>query len=94
MAKKSKQIKFTDEEIKSLQDLQSDYENIKNAMGALEISRLQIDIRLENITNEKLRLETEYVKLTNVEENLLNELNKKYGPGNLDQKSGVFTPIK
>ena len=94
MAKKSKQIKFTDEEIKSLQDLQSNYENIKNTIGALEVSRLQTEVRLDNINNEKLRLETEYIKLTNVEENLLNELNKKYGPGNLDQKSGVFTPIK
>ena len=94
MAKKSKQIKFTDEEIKSLQDLQSNYENIKNSIGALEVSRLQTEVRLDNINNEKLRLETEYIKLTNVEENLLNELNKKYGPGNLDQKSGVFTPIK
>ena len=29
MAKKSKQIKFTDEEIKSLQDLQTSYSNVR-----------------------------------------------------------------
>ena len=94
MAKKSKQIKFTDEEIKSLQDLQSNYENIKNSIGALEVSRLQTEVRLDNINNEKLRLETEYSKLNMSEQTLVNDLNEKYGPGNLDPTSGVFTPTK
>ena len=28
------------------------------------------------------------------EQTLVNDLNEKYGPGNLDPTSGVFTPTK
>tara|TARA_R100001082_G_scaffold110879_1_gene92217 strand:- start:2133 stop:2417 length:285 start_codon:yes stop_codon:yes gene_type:complete len=94
MAKKSKQIKFTDEEIKSLQDLQTSYTNVRASFGDLEIQRIQTEQRLEQIHNEKLRLETEYSKLNMSEQTLVNDLNEKYGPGNLDPTSGVFTPTK
>ena len=94
MAKKSKQIKFTDEEIKSLQDLQTSYTNVRSSFGDLEIQRIQTEQRLEQIHNEKLRLETEYSKLNMSEQTLVNDLNEKYGPGNLDPTSGVFTPTK
>ena len=92
MAKKSKQIKFTDEEIKSLQDLQTSYSNVRSSFGDLEIQRIQTEQRLEQINNEKLRLETEYSALNMSEQQLVNDLNEKYGPGNLDPNTGVFTP--
>ena len=94
MAKKSKQIKFTDEEIKSLQDLQTSYSNVRSSFGDLEIQRIQTEQRLEQINNEKLRLETEYSTLNMSEQQLVNDLNEKYGPGNLDPNTGVFTPTK
>ena len=94
MAKKSKQIKFTDEEIKSLQDLQTSYSNVRSSFGDLEIQRMQTEQRLEQINNEKLRLETEYSALNMSEQQLVNDLNEKYGPGNLDPNTGVFTPTK
>ena len=94
MAKKSKQIKFTDEEIKSLQDLQTSYSNVRSSFGDLEIQRIQTEQRLEQINNEKLRLETEYSALNMSEQQLVNDLNEKYGPGNLDPNTGVFTPTK
>jgi predicted nuclease with TOPRIM domain len=94
MAKKSKEMKFTQEELDSLQELQQGYDNIRNSMGALEISRIQLEQRLENLSDEKLRLETEYSNLVSTEQTLVGELNEKYGPGNLDPTTGVFTPTK
>jgi predicted nuclease with TOPRIM domain len=94
MAKKSKEMKFTQEELTSLQELQSGYDNIRNSMGALEISRIQLEQRLDNLSDEKLRLETEYSNLVSTEQTLVGELNEKYGPGNLDPTTGVFTPTK
>ena len=94
MAKKSKEIKFTQEELTQLQELQSGYKNIRNSMGALEISRIQLEQRLDNLSDEKLRLETEYSQLVSTEQTLVGELNEKYGPGNLDPTTGVFTPTK
>tara|TARA_B100000902_G_scaffold369713_1_gene394181 strand:- start:520 stop:804 length:285 start_codon:yes stop_codon:yes gene_type:complete len=94
MAKKSKEMKFTQEELTSLQELQQGYDNIRNSMGALEISRIQLEQRLDNLSDEKLRLETEYSQLVSTEQTLVGELNEKYGPGNLDPTTGVFTPTK
>tara|TARA_Y100000389_G_C17252340_1_gene408737 strand:+ start:439 stop:723 length:285 start_codon:yes stop_codon:yes gene_type:complete len=94
MAKKSKEMKFTQEELTSLQELQQGYDNIRNSMGALEISRIQLEQRLDNLSDEKLRLETEYSQLVSTEQTLVGELNEKYGPGNLDPSTGVFTPTK
>jgi len=94
MAKKSKEIKFTQEELDSLQGLSQGYDNIRNSMGNLEISRIQLEQRLENLSDEKLRLETEYSNLVSTEQKLVSELNEKYGAGNLDPATGVFTPTK
>ena len=94
MAKKSKEITFTQEELTSLKDLQEGYQNIREALGSMEVSRIQTEQRLEQISNEKLRLETEYARLTQSEMDLVRELNEKYGPGNLDPNTGVFTPTK
>jgi predicted nuclease with TOPRIM domain len=94
MAKKSKEMKFTQEELTSLQELQQGYDNVRNSMGALEISRIQLEQRLDNLSEEKLRLETEYSNLVSTEQKLVSELNEKYGPGNLDPTTGVFTPTK
>jgi len=94
MAKKSKEIKFTQEELTSLQELQQGYDNVRNGLGALEVSRIQTEQRLEQISNEKLRLETQYTQLNQTELELVNDLNEKYGPGNLDPSTGVFTPTK
>ena len=93
MAKK-KEIKFTKDEIKSLNELKAGYDNIQLSLGRLEVIRIQTENKLEQISNERLRLETQYSNLVNDEKLILDELNEKYGPGNLDPDSGVFTPIK
>ena len=94
MAKKSKEIKFTQEELTQLQELQSGYKSIRDSFGTLEISKIQLEQRLESLSDEKLRLETQYNQLNRKEISLLSELNEIYGPGNLDPSTGVFTPTK
>ena len=91
MAKK-KEIKFTKDEIKSLNELKAGYDNIQLSLGRLEVIRIQTENKLEQISNERLRLETQYSNLVNDEKLILDELNEKYGPGNLDPTTGVFTP--
>jgi len=93
MAKK-KEIKFTKEELSSLESLKDSYSNVELSLGKLEVARLQTEQRLEQIENEKLRLETEYTQIQIQENELVSELNEKYGAGNLDPNTGVFTPAK
>ena len=93
MAKKSKEVKFTKKEIDSLQQLRSDYANVEVSLGKLEIARMQSEQQLDNIENNKLRLETQYTTLQRTESQIVSELTEKYGVGNLDITTGKFTPV-
>ena len=42
--------------------------------------------------NAKAKLEVEYGEVQENERKIVKELNDKYGPGNLDPATGVFTP--
>jgi hypothetical protein len=93
MTKKT-EIKFTKDELDSLQQLRTNYANIELSLGKLEIARIQQEQKLENLSNEKLRLETQFSEVQGQEVTLVQELNEKYGAGNLDPETGVFTPVK
>ena len=91
---KDKQIKFTEEELKSLNDLRDSYSNNELAFGRLEVQRLNLERTLESISDRKLRLELEYAELQKAEKELVYSFDEKYGAGNLDPNTGVFTPIE
>tara|TARA_B100002019_G_C21034978_1_gene481548 strand:+ start:156 stop:440 length:285 start_codon:yes stop_codon:yes gene_type:complete len=94
MAKKSKDVKFTKDELNSIEELRNNYNSVTNALGMLEVSRMQTEKRLETIEGDKIRLETQYEQLTMAEKELINSLTEKYGQGSIDINTGVFTPVK
>ena len=91
MAKK-KEIKFTQEELDSLSNLRNSFAQLELSLGKVEMARIQIDQRAEQIEGEKLSLETQINELQKQERVLVESLNEKYGAGNLDPNTGVFTP--
>jgi predicted nucleic acid-binding Zn-ribbon protein len=91
---KDKQIKLTEEELKSLNDLRDSYSNNELAFGRLEVQRLNLEKTLDSISDRKLRLELEYAELQKAEKELVDSFDEKYGAGNLDPNTGVFTPIE
>ena len=40
MAKKSKDVKFTKDELNSIEELRNNYNSVTNALGMLEVSRM------------------------------------------------------
>ena len=88
----SKDIKFTDDELKSLQDLQNSYQQKQLQFGQLEVQRLLVSQQLDALDNAKTKLEVDYGEVQDTERKIVADLNKKYGPGNLDPATGVFTP--
>ena len=86
------ETKFSEEELKSLQDLQTSYQQKQLQFGQLEVQRLLVSQQLEQLDNAKAKLEVEYSEVQETERKLVQSLNEKYGPGNLDPQTGVFTP--
>ena len=94
MAKKSKQIKFTKEELSGIREVRNSFNNITTNFGNLEVQRIQAEQRLAAIEQQKVIAENEYNQVIQQEVELLNNLNEKYGQGSLDLEKGVFTPIE
>ena len=86
------ETKFTDDELKSLQDLQNSYQQKQLQFGQLRVQRLLVQQQLDAIDTTEKQMETEYSEVQETERKLVESLNKKYGPGNLDPTTGVFTP--
>lgn len=85
-------IKFTEEEMKSLRDLQDSYTQKQAELGQVSVQRILLNQQLENLDQRQSQLETEYAQIQQKEQDLVKTLNEKYGPGQLDPESGVFTP--
>jgi len=92
MAKKTKEIKFTQEEMNSLSNLRNSFAQLELSLGKAEMARIQLEQRAEQIENDKLHIETQLAELQKQEQILVNTLNEKYGAGNLNPDTGVFTP--
>jgi DNA repair exonuclease SbcCD ATPase subunit len=86
------ETKFSEEELKSLQDLQTSYQQKQLQFGQLEVQRLLVTQQLDSLDSAKTKLEVDYGEVQETERKLVADLNKKYGPGNLDPATGVFTP--
>ena len=89
---KTDETKFTEDELKSLSELQQRYNNGQGAFGQLKVRRLLLEQELKALDEAELRLEAEYTQTQQDEQKLVAELNEKYGAGNLDPATGVFTP--
>ena len=56
-------IKFTDEELNKLGQLQKDYQEKQNLLGQVSVQEILIEQQKEQIHNRRTQLESEYVEL-------------------------------
>ena len=89
----SNEIKFSEEELKELGELQTSYQEKQAALGQIAVQKILLNQQVEAIDNRQVELEGEYEAVQQSERDLVQKLNEKYGPGQLDPQSGVFTPI-
>ena len=89
---KSNEVKFTDEELQSLQGLQTSYQEKQNVLGQLAVQRIIMNQQIEALEIRTEEVETEYPAVQQEERDIVKKLDEKYGPGQLDPATGVFTP--
>ena len=87
-----KEIKFTEDELKSVGDLQVKYNTITNKFGQLAIAKLNLEKQSEVLEEEEFKVHEELESIRKEEQEVLNIITEKYGPGTLDPQTGVFTP--
>ena len=88
------ETKFTEDELNSLRKLQQDYLSTQSQFGQITITEMNLSGQLEELEKIKHETEESFKKLQETEKELVDELTAKYGQGQLDPKTGVFTPTK
>lgn len=88
------EIKFTDDEMKSLAQVQSKYQNNMIEFGQLQVTKYNIEAEIARLKESEEKLRQTYSNIQQEERELLDSLNKKYGEGSLDPSTGIFTPLK
>ena len=86
------EIKFTDEELKSLQELSQSYQNIQASFGQLKVQKILNQQQADALEEAEVKMDADYKDIQDNERKLVEDLNEKYGPGQLDPQTGVFTP--
>ena len=87
-------IKFTEDEMTSLKQLQEDYTTKQEQLGQISVQRILLNQQIDSLQQRQEQLEKEYVEVQQREQGFVKTLNDKYGQGQLDPNTGVFTPTK
>ena len=85
-------VKFTDEELQSLQELQNTYASISTQFGQLKVSRMNLERQVYNLDEMEDNLEKAWEENRQTESDLVKSLNEKYGAGTLNPTTGEFIP--
>ena len=83
----SHEQKLSEAEIGLLTNLQKEYEQMSVQLGAIETQIVAINTQKEAVVEKLKGVYKEELEVTN-------KLKEKYGDGNVDLSSGVFTPAK
>lgn len=82
-------IKFTEEEIQSINELRQEVGITFTQLGQLSIQKART---IEQIEEQENSLIQRHQVLVTKEQELFKGLNEKYGDGNFDPVTGEFTP--
>ena len=85
-------IKFTDDELKKLADVQQTYQNIQTSMGQIAVQKMVLEQQMGQNSEAHEAVVKQWNEAQVGERELVKELNDKYGPGTLNPETGEFTP--
>ena len=80
------EVKFTEEELTQVQNIQKSYVNVQNQFGQLKLAKIRLG-------EQEVELENNLKQIQSEEKTFLDGITDKYGQGTLNPETGVFTPI-
>ena len=79
--------KVTQKELQQIVDIQNRYQTVAQELGNIELQKIALEERRQ-ITEQFL------VELQTQEKDVAQAIEKEYGKGNINLKTGEFTPIQ
>ena len=81
------EVKFTEEELTQVQNIQKSYISVQTQFGQLKLSQIRLD-------EQEVNLEESLKQIQSEEKKFLDGITEKYGQGTLNPETGVFTPVE
>ena len=88
------EVKFTEEEMKQVSDIRQKYVQVQSAFGQIHINKVKLNQQMDDLDKAENDVRDEFLTTQKSERDIVEGINKKYGDGNLDVNTGVFTPKK
>jgi len=88
------EVKFTEEELKQVQEIQNEYSSIQNTFGQLKMAKLRLEEQMDNLNKNEHDNLKKLSEISDKEKKFLDEITKKYGQGTLNPETGVFSPTE
>jgi len=77
---------LTEEEMKQIGSLRTQFDELVFKLGMNEVQRISLNVQKE-------QLEKELSDIQQREQNLIKEIETKYGKGNISLETGEFIPV-
>jgi len=90
----SESVKFTDEEMKELKEIQESYVEVQNNLGQTQVSILRLEQQRDNLFNYENTLKEKFFKVQEDEKKFIEKVTEKYGDGELNPNTGEFLSQK
>ena len=87
-------VKFSDKEMTKLVKIRDDYLEVQNQFGQIAIMKLRLEERITDLNSRVEIIKEDYRNNQKKEQEFLEEINEKYGDGELDPETGIFHPTK
>ena len=83
---------LTPEELKSIKDLQSKYNQTIFEIGVAEAQRIALQEQVDKLQSNKVELVNDLATIEKQESDLVTSLQTKYGNGAINPETGEITP--
>jgi hypothetical protein len=84
---------LTPEELKSIKDLQSKYNQTIFEIGVAEAQRIALQEQVDKLQSNKVALVNDLATIEKQESDLVTSLQTKYGNGAINPETGEISPI-
>jgi len=86
--------KLTDDEIKELKSIITQYTEIELKIGRMTIDKILLTKQLSSIDDDINKAKEEYFSMVDKEKSFARMITEKYGKGSIDPETGLFTVIR
>ena len=90
----AEEVKFTEEEMTKIKEIQQTYVEVQQSLGQLSVARLRLEQQLTSLNDGEDELRKRFIDTQSEEREFIDKITEKYGDGTLDPETGTFIPNK